>query len=129
MRDMKNNMDAVNSLDPNNYTATTNGTGVDVRDFDGALMVFSAGTLDVANADEVYTPSVEESDDNSTYNAVASADLEGILSNLTANSIQRVGYRGSKRYVRAVLTIAGTTPSVQAAAWVVRGIAHHAPTP
>ena len=129
MRDMKNNMDAVNSLDPNNYTATTNGTGVDVRDFDGALMVFSAGTLDVANADEVYTPSVEESDDNSTYNAVASADLEGILSNLTANSIQRVGYRGSKRYVRAVLTISGTTPSVQAAAWVVRGIAHHAPTP
>ena len=127
MRDMKNNMDAVNSLDPNNYTATTNGTGVDVRDFDGALMVFSAGTLDVANADEVYTPSVEESDDNSTYNAVASADLEGILSNLTANSIQRVGYRGSKRYVRAVLTIAGTTPSVQAAAWVVRGIAHQSP--
>ena len=127
MRDMKNNMDAVNSLDPDNYTATTNGTGVDVRDFDGALVVFSAGTLDVANADEVYTPSVEESDDNSTYSADASADMEGTLSNLTANSIQRVGYKGSKRYVRATLTISGTTPSVQAAAWVVRGIAHQSP--
>ena len=127
MRDMKNNMDAVNSLDPNSYTATTNGTGVDVRDFDGALVVFSAGTVDVGNADEVYTPSVEESDDNSSYSAVASADLEGTLSNLTANSIQRVSYKGSKRYVRATLTISGTTPSVQAAAWVVRGMAHQAP--
>ncbi len=129
MRDMKNNMDAVNSLDPNSYTATTNGNGVDIRDFDGALMVFSAGTVDVGNADEVYTPSVEESDDNSSYSAVASADLEGTLSNLTANSIQRVSYKGSKRYVRATLTISGTTPSVQAAAWVVRGMAHQAPTP
>ena len=101
MRDMKSNMDAVNSLDPDNYTATTNGSGVDIRDFDGALVVFSAGTVDVADADEVYTPSVEESDDNSTYSAVASADMEGTLSNLTDNSIQRVGYKGSKRYVRA----------------------------
>ena len=127
MRDMKNNMDAVNSLDPNNYTATVNGTGVDVRDFDGALVVFSAGTVDVGNADEVYTPSIEESDDNSAYNAVASADMEGTLSNLTANSIQRVGYKGGKRYVRATLTISGTTPAVQAAAWVVRGMAHQSP--
>jgi len=47
---------------------------------------------------------------------------------MTANSVQRVGYKGAKRYVRAVLTIGGTTPSIDASALVVRGLPHRAPT-
>jgi len=127
MRDMKNNLDAVGSIDPASITASTNGSGVDLRDFDGVMVVFQAGTADTGNADETYTPSVEESDDNSVYSAVAASDLEGALVNMTANSVQRVGYKGAKRYIRAVLILGGTTPSIDASALVVRGLPHLSP--
>lgn len=128
MRDIKNNLDGVSSMVPDSYTATTNGSGVDLRDYDGAMVVFQAGTADTVDGDETYTPSVEESDDNSSFSAVAASDLEGSLSDMTANSVQRVGYIGSKRYVRTVLTLGGTTPSIDASALVVRGLPHRAPT-
>ena len=127
MRDIKNNLDAVGSIDPASITASTNGSGVDLRDFDGVMVVFQAGTADTGNADETYTPSVEESDDNSVYSAVAASDLEGALVNMTANSVQRVGYKGAKRYIRAVLILGGTTPSIDASALVVRGLPHLSP--
>lgn len=127
MRDIKNNLDAVSSIDPASVTASTNGSGVDLREFDGAMIVFQAGSADTGNADETYTPGVEESDDNSAYSPVAASDLEGALVNMTANSVLRVGYKGSKRYVRAVLTVGGTTPSIDASALVVRGLPHYAP--
>jgi hypothetical protein len=127
MRDIKNNLDGVGSIDPASVTATTNGSGVDLRDFDGAMIVFQAGSADTGNGDETYTPGVEESDDNSSFSAVAASDLEGTLVNMTANSVQRAGYKGAKRYIRAVLTLGGTTPSINASALVVRGLPHQAP--
>jgi hypothetical protein len=127
MRDIKNNLDGVRSIDPASTTATINGSGVDLRDYDGAMMMFQAGTADTGNGDETYTPGVEESDDNSSYSAVAASDLEGTLSSMTANSVQRVGYKGTRRYIRAVLTLGGTTPAINASAVVVRGLPHIAP--
>ena len=127
MRDIKNNVDGVGSIDPANITVTTNGSGVDLRDFDGAMVVFQAGAADTGSGNETYTPSVEESDDNSSFSSVAASELEGVLANMTANSVQRVGYKGAKRYVRAVLTLGGTTPSIGASALVVRGLPHLAP--
>ena len=127
MRDIKNNLDGVSSIDPASVTATTNGSGVDLRDYDGAMVVFQAGTADTGSGNETYSPSVEESDDNASFSAVAASDLEGSLSNMTANSVQRVGYKGAKRYLRAVLTLGGITPSIDASALVVRGLPHRSP--
>lgn len=127
MRDIKNNLDGVSSIDPASVTATTNGSGVDLRDFDGAMIVFQAGTVDTGNGDETYAPSIEESDDNSNFSTVAASDLEGALVNMTANSVQRAGYKGAKRFIRAVLTLGGTTPSINASALVVRGLPHRTP--
>jgi len=56
MRDIKNNLDGVSSMDPASYTATTNGSGVDLRDYDGAMVVFQAGTTDTGSGNETYTP-------------------------------------------------------------------------
>ncbi len=127
MRDIKNNLDGANSIVPNSYTSSTNGSGVDLRGYDGAMVMFQAGAADTGSGNETYTPSVEESDDNSSFSAVAASDMEGALADMTANSIQRAGYKGAKRYVRAVLTLGGTTPSIDASALVVRGLPHHAP--
>ena len=92
MRDMKNNFDAVNSIDPDDYTADVNGAGIDLRAFDGSAVVFSVGTV----TDGTHTPKIQESDDNSNWNDVNSSDQEGSLVDLASDINQRVGYKGRK---------------------------------
>ena len=127
MRDIKNNLDGVNSIFPASYTDTINGSGVDLQDFDGALVMFQVGIIGTGNGNETYAPNLEESDDNSDFSPVIASDLEGSLANMMANSIQRIGYKGAKRYIRAVLTLGGKNPSINASALVVRGLPHLAP--
>jgi len=78
MKDLKNHVDAVNSIDPDNYIANINGLGVDLQGFEGSVVVFSVGTV----TDGTHVPQIEESDDNSNWTNVTSADLEGVLSDL-----------------------------------------------
>ena len=77
--------------------------------------------------DGTHTPSVEESDDDSTYTAVAAADLLGSLANLASNVGQSVGYRGGKRYIRARIAVSGATTGALDAALVIRGNAVQQP--
>ncbi|MBT5472450.1 MAG: hypothetical protein HOK41_17735 [Nitrospina sp.] len=123
MKDIKNNFDVVNSIDPDDYIADANGVGVDLRGFDGSAIVFSLGTV----TDGTHTPKIQESDDNSNWSDVSANDQQGSLVDLVSDTNQRVGYRGNKRYLRAVLTISGATTGAQSAALVVRGISHLAP--
>ncbi|MBT3921566.1 MAG: hypothetical protein HOF21_03225 [Nitrospina sp.] len=127
MKDLKNHIDVLASIKPAVYTASQNGTGVDLRGFDGAVCVFESGTVDNTDTDETYSPKVQESDDNSTYTDVVAADLEGTLALMVDDQIQRVGYKGNKRYIRNVMTLSGTTPSFAGRASIVRGIPHQAP--
>jgi len=123
MKDLKNQIDAVNSIDPDDHTATINGLSIDLQGFEGSAVVFSVGTV----TDGVHTPKVEQSDDNSNWNDVASVDQEGTLSDLVSGTNQRVGYKGAKRYLRAVLTVSGATIGAQVAGIVLRGMAHREP--
>lgn len=123
MKDIKNNFDLVNSIDPDDYMADENGVGVDIREFDGSAVVFSVGTV----TDGTHTPKIQESDDNSTWTDVDTKDQEGSFVDLVSNTNQRVGYKGNKRYLRAMLTVSGATTGAQVAALVVRGMPHHAP--
>lgn len=121
--DIKQTTDVVNSLTPAARTATANGTGVDLSGFHSAEVAFVVGTI----TDGTHTPSVQESDDNSTFTAVAAADLIGTLADLASTVNQRVGYRGTKRYLRAVSTVAGATTGGVYAAVVVRSDARKQP--
>lgn len=123
MKDLKNHLDAVNSIDPGDYTATINGSGVDLQGFDGSAVVFSVGTV----TDGIHTPKLEESDDNSNWNDVVLSDQEGTLSDLVSGINQRVGYKGAKRYLRAALTVSGATVGAQLAALILRGMPHREP--
>jgi hypothetical protein len=123
MRDLKSNLQAVTSLAPAGITASTNGGGVDLRGFDAAMVTFVVGTI----TDGTHTPSLEESDNDSGYTPVAAADLIGTLSALTSGANQSVGYRGGKRYIRAVATVAGASTGGVYGAVVLRGRPAHAP--
>jgi hypothetical protein len=123
MKDLKNQLDAVNSIDPDDYTATVNGMGIDLQGYESSAVVFSVGTV----TDGTHTPKIQESNDNSIWNDVPIVDQEGMLSDLVSDTNQRVGYKGAKRYVRSVVTTSGATTGAQAASLVLRGIPHRAP--
>ena len=122
-RDLKSNIDIITSLAPAARTATASGTGVDLRGYESAVVSFVPGAV----TDGTHTPSVEESDDDSTYTAVAAADLLGSLANLASNVGQRVGYRGGKHYIRAKIAVSGATTGALDAALVIRGNAVQQP--
>lgn len=119
MRDMKNNVDAVKSINPAVYNSNPPLMGVDIRGFDSAMAVIQSGAL----TDGTHTPKLQESDDNSSYSDVAAADLEGTLANISADAVQRIGYKGAKRYVRVFVTSNGTTGAIYGAV-IVRGTPH-----
>jgi hypothetical protein len=117
--DFNSNMDVVQSISPAAKTASGNGTGVDCANYGEVEILFLAGI----RTDGTHTPTVEESDTlGSGYATVAAADLVGTTPvAITTDSVQRIGYVGKKRYVRAVVTVAGATTGAIYGAWVVRG--------
>lgn len=122
--DTKQIQDAQNSLAPAARNASADGTGIDLANFASATVVFVVGAI----TDGTHTPKVQESDDNSAFTDVAAANLIGSLAVLAANTNQRVGYRGAKRYIRAVSTVAGATTGGVYAAVVIRACGRKQPT-
>ena len=123
MQDIRNTLDYVQSLPPAARTATANGTSVDTVNYGSVAVIFEMGAL----TDGTHTPSVQDSDDNINFTTVSASSLIGALSNLAANTVQKVGYIGTKRYVRSVLTIAGATTGAVSSAIVVGGDCRKAP--
>jgi len=104
------------SLVPEVRTIDANGDAVDTQGYNSAKLVVSAGNIDLADADETYAVLVEESDDNVNFTPVA-----GLTAAITAdNQIKNIRIEGlgtsRKRYLRAVLDVGGTTPSIPCSA-------------
>ena len=68
---------------------------------------------------------VEESDDNTTYTAVAAADLQGtepVVDGATDDDqLYELGYLCSKRYLRVAVTISGATTGAVYSASIITG--------
>lgn len=123
-KDLNKDLATATSFAPAVRTATANGTGVDLQGFGSAMIVWNVGTI----TDGTHTPTIEESDNNSSFTAVAAADLSGTLAALASNTNQEIGYLGRKRYIRAVITVTGSPSTGGAyAALVVRGNAKSLP--
>ena len=128
MRDLKSNIKPVQSLVPATRNATANGSGVDLAGFNAASVVFSNGAI--GGTTPSFTFEVQESDDNTTFTAVADKDIRGIEPVITtANQVSQVAYLGYKRYIRAVVkAVAGTSPTLDCAAQVIVGHPANVPT-
>jgi len=121
------NVKAVASLVSAVRTADANGTGVDTQGYRDAMLVVQAGDIDLANADETYVVELEESDDNSAW-----SDVDGITVTITADNqtgVARISELNvaRKRYLRAVLNVSGTTPSIVCSAVFLLGEAYAGP--
>lgn len=121
--DIKNHLDTAQSLLPASRTGTVNGTGVDLANWDAAMVVINCGAS--GGTTPSFTFEVQDSSDNSTFAAVADDYLDGtepVITGSNDDAVYAIGYHGTKRYLRVAITAAsGTTPTLLCAASVVRG--------
>jgi hypothetical protein len=116
------------SLAPAVRTATAAGTGIDLKDFRSAIAVFHCGTFGDTQSGSVYIEAeLQDSDDNSTFAAVADANLafpsgksartgtatgtffqSKTTGAADAAGLYEVGYKGLKRYLRVNVRYTGT---------------------
>lgn len=122
------------------YTTTVaTSAGIDVSDYDGVAVVLAIGaggiTFSDTNKIEI---SLTDSDDNSTFVAVADADVpevtvtSGIIKSLVAAhataAIYTFTYMGDARYLKVTATFSGTHGTgTPLACSVVRGLSHKNP--
>ncbi|WP_315923502.1 hypothetical protein [Mesorhizobium sp. SP-1A] len=126
MRDLASNIGVAQTLAPVDYSATTKGTAVDLAGFNSAALVINTGAITSAGK---YVVSVQESPTSTDgdFTDVNAADLVGSLpAELAATSAYKVGYTGTKRFIRAVITKTSGT-SIVAGAVVVKGNAADRP--
>lgn len=135
-KDLYNNLDVDHTIAPQfiNSNTTITGSEVDLRGFEGALFCIHAGTIAGSSSANIYTPEVQESDSSGTgFTAVADANLlptttpeaSAALNGGIDNAVKKIGYIGTKRYVRLVLTTtAFTTAGGYVSATVAKGAPH-----
>lgn len=114
-RDLVNNIGVLMSLAPG---ATGAGAGADLRGYESAAVLLSGDGTAATSA-----LAVEESDDATSWNAVAAADLLNGPLEVVQGGTARVGYRGDKRYIRVNATV--TTGNISAS--IVAGDPHALP--
>lgn len=126
-RDMRANVDAVQHVVPQVASASiTPNVYVDVRDHDEIMAVVQWGAI--AGAGDFGAVLMEgDAADGSGATAVAAADRNGsFLATALQNTVERVSYKGTKRYVGVNVVKAGGT-SIAVAVSFVRGRPHTAP--
>jgi hypothetical protein len=137
MRDLHNNIKTVASILSVVGNNDTEGTGaaVDLAGFESAELIFNVGQSGDTLSGSVYIELyLQESADGSTgWAAPAAADIlgtNGVLIDAAAEDevVVKIGYQGSKRYIRAFVDFTGThTNGIPISATAILGHAHHAP--
>ena len=126
MRDIANNIGAVQAVAPAVLTATNTSAAIDLLGFNSAAVIINTGAIAGSGN---FTPKLQESDTTTSgdFTDVVAGDLVGTLpAALVAASVYKVGYIGNKRYVRTVLTLNSGT-SIAAGAVIVKGNAASKP--
>lgn len=127
MKDTYSAFGIVSALVPQVLAATDTGaTPIDLQGFNSALAIVNTGAI-VGAGD--FTAKLQHSDTTTggDFVDVTSADLLGAFpASLAASSVYKVGYKGSKRYLRTVVTKNGGT-SIAAGIVIARGHPYDAP--
>ncbi|MET4698382.1 hypothetical protein ABIE65_001399 [Constrictibacter sp. MBR-5] len=125
-RDLSHNVGVVAAVVPQVLSATDTSAAIDLIGFESAMVIINTGAIASSGN---FTATIEESDTTTSedFDTVAAADLIGTLpAALAASTVYKVGYTGTKRYIRTVLTKNSGT-SIAAGAVVVKGHAHERP--
>lgn len=126
MKDGISGIGVVSTLVPVDYAATTKGTAVDLQGFNSATLVVNSGAITSAGLYDVKLQHSDTTTDGDFADVAAGDKIGALPTALAASSVYKQGYKGSKRYIRAVITKQSGT-SVVAGAVVVRGHPYDAP--
>jgi len=110
---------AILDLVPNDVSTTTaNSTGVDLLPYEGKMLC----TLDAeaGGSGITYAVKLQDSADNSSFNDLSGAAFSTTAANTASVQKLAVNIDDARRYVRAVITVAGGTG---AGAVSVKGVA------
>ena len=98
---------------PATITSTATSAGVDITSFEGKLKcTLNVGA--VSGTSPVNTAKLQDSADDSTYADISGATYSAVSA---ANSIESIAVdtRSTDKYIRAVQTLTGTSPSFASA--------------
>lgn len=110
-KDMYTTTTPSNTVPPQAVTdGTINGDAVDRKFYESSLILLHIGTY----TDGTHAFELQESDDDVSYTAVASADILGTafadLDDASRDdSVESIGYIGTSRYIRMSVTTTGST--------------------
>lgn len=126
MRSVYDAIKALVTIRPQAATASVNGSGVDTLGYNSAAFILEVGA--VSGTTPTLDVKIQESDDNATFTDVAGATFTQVTAS-NNSQILRVEGLGTdrKRYLRAVATIGGGTPSVTFAVVALLGRAFQNP--
>jgi hypothetical protein len=138
MRDITSNLDVKRAISP--QAARTDNTAIvsqvaDLKGYDGAMLAVNIGANTDTNA--TFAALIEDSDDNTNFSAVDDVYLNGTeaLAGFTSadddNEMRKIGYTGTKRYLRATITPSGNDSGniFVTAAWILRPLRTPAANP
>lgn len=136
MRDLYHNIAVVQLMAPGDIEATdTYSSIVDLQDFEACDIIVNLGVCTGATGNTYVTPVLQESDSllEAGFSAVDSDDYLGGFSKVDDvakdNTIQRVGYVGSKRYLRVLMDVTATMTNVPVSITaILSGARHNPPT-
>lgn len=131
MQDLYGRVGVVHLLDPADLAHTTTKSSIidlayNNKPVDGAIIAVGCGTLTGVDGSNYATITMQESDTtvDGDFATVAAGSLSNAFTVINSTSkdnvTQWVGYRGSKRYIRAVITFTGT--GITAGVWQILGI-------
>jgi hypothetical protein len=132
MKELKSTINIVEAAAPAVGKATIAGNAIDMKGYH-SLTVFSVIGAGAYAAAKTVTPTLQESDDGTTYSPVATGDYDGDLSIVdsvqAANQERVIAYTGDKRYVKFGFTVGGTLDAnVFLGAWAIKGHPELVPT-
>lgn len=128
-RDLKNNIKIVNALNIASISTntTTVGVEVDTQGFESVTFEVITG----ARTDGTVTPLIQETDTSGSYSGSVDDDnlvgLEADAALSVQHSRSRVGYIGTKRYVRLSLVSTSVTTGLTAGASAILSDAKRLP--
>ena len=118
LQNLKDGVDILTLFGAAARTASANGTGVDALDYEGKAQVILTSTAGTGTSPTL-AMKLQDSDDNSSFSDVAGATFTQVTNAAAAMEGIGVDLNATKRYLRAVATIGGTSPSFTCAVAVL----------
>lgn len=129
MKDLHNSIKVSRAISPVSVADTTAQVSqiLDTANFSANELVIATGSI--ADADATFAVLLEEGDNSALSDAAAVADADLLGTEALAgfqydddNETRKIGYIGSKRYIRATITPTGNaSAALLSAVWVQAG--------